>query len=239
MSSENDDNKGGPNEDNKVVPFPTHKIRKPKPEGGQAEANNPLPGMNPARRKTLVISLLSIMIMATFVATKVNMNHDTVRADRDLASVDPQRRDLNEDLKLAKKISRQSLRAPASRGREPTPEEILSHVELASSYAVQYDKDGGLRSIEFAHQSGAQPRRIAAPQDFLLQHQDLFRLHFDNVSKAESIRDNEYLTEIYELRAKDVTVAKVHFQFHNDQELNLMKVELPDDDKRQPAADDK
>jgi hypothetical protein len=236
MSVDNKDKKTEQNEsDNKVVPFPTHKIRKPKAENSVEAPTNLPPGISPARRKTLVVSLLSIMIVATLIATKVNLNHDAVRADRDLASVEPQRRDLNEDLMLAKKISRQSLRSPASRGREPTAEEILSHVELASAYAIQYDKDGALRSIEFAKQPGAQPRRLAAPESFLKEHQDLFRLSFDNVQKSESIRDNEFLTEIYELRNKNVEVAKVHFKFQNDQELNLMKVELTEDTKRNPT----
>jgi hypothetical protein len=234
MSAENDDKKNEQKEDNKVVPFPSHKIRKPKP-AGTPDLTNSMPGIGPTRRKTLVVSLLSIMIVATLIATRVNLNHDTVRSDRDIASVAAERRDLNEDLKLAKKISTQSLRAPASRGREPTPEEVLSHVELNSAYAVQYAKDGGLRSIEFAHQPGQQPRRIAAPQDFLMQHQDLFRLSFDTVAKSESIRDNEFLTEIYELRQKDALIAKVHFRFQNEQDLNLMKVELPEDTKRNPA----
>lgn len=182
------------------------------------------------------------MLVATFIASRVNQNHDVVRTDSDLGrnvANDPkanQRRDLDEDLMLAKKLSKQSLREPASRGREPTPEELLSHGELNSAYAIQYDKEGALRSIEFANQSGQSPSRVSDPDNFIKHHQDLLRLEFDKASKSESIRDNEYLTEIYELSRGDVVVANIHFKFQHDHELQLMKVDLADDTKRKPAA---
>lgn len=231
--------------DNKVVPFPTHKIRKPKSQNDTPNADTGTGGpqngggLTPNRKKTLVVSLLSTMLVATFMASRVNQNRDIVRITEDqrsLASIaQSQRRDLDEDIVLARKISRQSLREPASPGREPTAQEMLSHGELASAYAIQYDKEGALRNIEFAHQSGGQPRRVSNPAEFLLKHKDLFRLEFDEVKKAESIRDNESLTEDYDLTMKGQGVAKVYFKFEKNYELHLMKVELSDESQRNPA----
>ncbi len=234
-----------PANDNKVVPFPTHKIRKPKANGDAPNVVTGGPdsrsGLSENRKKTLVVSLLSTMLVATFMASRVNKNRDVVRIDtdqnRNLASVaqQAQRRELDEDLMLAKKIARQSLREPASGGREPTAQELLSHGELASAYAIQYDKDGALRQIEFALQAGGQPRRVTDPAQFLMNHKDLFRLDFDSVKKTESIRDNESLTEDYDLAVRGEAVAKVYFKFKNNYELHLMKVELSDESRRNPA----
>ena len=225
--------------DNKVVPFPSHKVRRPKSQGG----SNPQEGRDNFginRKNTLVVSLLSLMLFATFLSSRVNQSHDVVRMGEDqsrgLASVtQSQRRDLDEDLVLAKKIARQSLREPASRGHEPTAQDLLSHGELASAYAIQYNKDGALRQIEFALQSGNTPRRLEDPSQFLLNHKDLMQIGFDSVKKSESIRDNESLIEDYELTVNGQSVAKVYFKFLKDRELHSMKVEVLDDSQRNPA----
>lgn len=236
MASDDKKNKNNSQGDsNKVVPFPTHKIRKPGTP--MPESQDKATGTNgPVNKKTLVISLLSTVLVATFISSRVNQNHDVVRTDngRDLASVSAQRRDLDEDLMLAKKISRQSLREPASGGRQPTAEELLSHGELNSAYAIQYH-DGALRSIEYANQSGTQHSRVNDPDAFIKHHQDLLKINFDGAKKSESIRDNEYLTEIYELSLGGSVVARVHFKFQNDHELQLMKVDDLKGSGRQPA----
>lgn len=100
----NDDN------ENKVVPFPSHKVRKTPSQVaetlGRSDAANGISTVFPKNRITIALSLLSTVVVATLIASRVNNNRDVVMTDfatrNPAQSADSSRRDLQEDLVLSK-----------------------------------------------------------------------------------------------------------------------------------------
>jgi hypothetical protein len=222
MSEQDNNNKPAPG-DGKVVPFPTHKVKKGK---ASDDKSTMVQTLDQNRKTTLFLSLLSTLLLATFLTSRINQR--TLQTDgRGLASdISAQdRRDLNEDILLAKKIARESLREPASSGREPTAEDILRHGELAGLYALKFTDAGALTGIEYRGPAG-QERYVYERAAFLQRHKDLLRVDFSQVKLTESIQDKERLYEVYELRERDALKARVHFEIDQYEHFYSMKVEF-------------
>lgn len=215
-------------EENKVVPFPTHKLNK---MGKAPGAKHDSSSLN--RRVTLVMSLLSTVLVATFLASQMNNSSDNLQktTDRVLASVQS-KAELDDDILLARKISRDSLRQPASRGHEPTAEEILRHgSELASLYALRFDDKGALIALKYQGPDG-QKRNIRDREEFIRKNADLLKIKFERIARepatenaSKSDIEGERF-EVYQLLDGDKTKAKVHFTLDADSKVTQMNVEV-------------
>ncbi|OFZ19963.1 MAG: hypothetical protein A2Z20_10460 [Bdellovibrionales bacterium RBG_16_40_8] len=201
--------------DNKVVPFPSHKVRPTKVEG-VTEKVRPI---YLKHRAIFIMALIFTVFLSTFIASRVNIS-------REIAS-DLDRRDLQEDIILAKKISRESLRHPASSGREPTAEDILRHGEfLAGLYSLNFDDKGSLRGIAFSGPNGSE-KYMQDRKDFIKINSDLMRIQFDNIKQSESIRDTKYIFEVYELTNGGTLAGRIHFKVDAENRLYSMQIESP------------
>ncbi len=202
--------------DNKVVPFPSHKIKKPKAvkteTSGQSGAS--------VRKTTFFISLVATILMATMLTSRLNNQKGDYQA-RGIAS---QTRELQEDIILAKKIARESLREPASRGREPTAEDILRHGELAGLYALRFSDSGALVALDYSGQPGSE-RYVTDRGEFIERNSDLMRIEFTSYNLSESIQDNGFRFEVYDLKRDNQVRARVHFKVDDKAHLYSMKVE--------------
>lgn len=242
----------GEQADQNVVPFPTHKVRKPKGKGGPTLGR---PGSSQSRRVTLFMSLLLTVLMATLVTNQINERRDKslkVVADRIIQSESDsfQRRDLEEDILLAKKIARESLREPASAGREPTAEDVLRHSVLRNMYALNFSEKGALRGLELNSTAGvtdsdmtssggsgdenrgsnsdvAVESRSIGPRDKFIENQrDMLKVPFDKVALSNAFEDEQYRYEIWDLKMNDKVNASVHFVLGKSGYLKSMRVEL-------------
>lgn len=216
-------------DDKKVVPFPAHKVRKAKVESDVAKEQ--ASSLN--RRVTLVLSLLSTVLVATFLASQMNQGTDNLQqtADRVLASTN-ESNDLQDEILLARKIARDSLRQPASRGHEPTPEEILRHgSDLASLYALRFNDDGALVELKY-HGPEGKKRELKDRIKFIKDNSDIFKIPFDNVMRepSDEMSGNEDAGlehfEVYSLTRDGTTKAKVHFVLDHENKISRMNVEL-------------
>lgn len=208
--------------ESKVLPFPTHKIKKTKPTGTNGQSSGPV------RKTTFFISLVATVFMATMLTSKMN-NSPSSSHGRYIAS---QNRELQEDILLAKKIARASLREPASRGREPTAEDLLRHGELAGLYALSFSDSGALIGIEHSGQAGSE-RYISDRSNFLVRNTDLLRIEFTSQKLGDSIRDQDrgMKHETYDLMRENKILARVHFTVDDSDRLYSMKVETVDESK--------
>ncbi len=204
--------------DNKVVPFPTHKVKKPKGAGAETLGQ---PGDQPTlghKRTTFIVSLLATVMLATYLSDQSNTGGTGGRMP---ASSERPRRELGEEIALARKISRDSLRGPASRGREPTAEDILRDgLELRGLYALGFNDAGSLRKLEFRDEPG-QERDIVDRSKFLLDVRDLIRIDFDRAKIEEAIdsglpasgsKRDDHRFEVYDLKQGDKVQARAHFE---------------------------
>jgi hypothetical protein len=207
------------NDDGKVVPFPTHRVKKPKP-ATDGTLGQPIGTPSTVQKKTtFLVSLLATMIGATYLA-----DHEPIR-DRMPASATHERRELHDDILLARKIARESLRQPASRGREPSAEDILRHgKELQGKYALNFDDAGSLRGLQFRGVAGEESD-ISDRADFLERNRDLLHIDYDQAKKDEAIDgqanpgDSKWDAkrfEVYNLTQGDTVKAKVHFEMVKD-----------------------
>lgn len=220
----NDKKSDEKSEDKKVVPFPTHKIKKPKigvkPTFGQPDGQN--------RRMTLFLSLISTLLVATYMASRLNLNQGPATSgDRNIASIGgTERRDLDDDIMLAKKIARDSLREPASRGREPTAEDILQHGELGSVYHLDFNDLGALTGLDYQGEPGRE-HYLRGRSEFLQKYKDLIRIEFDTITLSESIQDKEKSRkfEVYELKQGEKVKARVHYTLDDQDRFYSMNVE--------------
>lgn len=225
-NSNSDDNSGS-DKNKKVVPFPAHRVKKTKIESDSV--NEQASSLN--RRVTLVLSLLSTVMIATFLASQMNQGTDNLKqtADRVLASVS-ETGDLQDEILLAKKIARDSLRQPASRGHEPTPEDILRHgADLASLYALRFNDDGGLVELKY-HGPVGKKRELKDRIKFIKENMDIFKIPFDYVvlEPASDMAGGDMVErfEVYSLIQGDRTKAKVHFILDQQSKISQMNVEL-------------
>lgn len=212
-------------DDNKIVPFPAHKARK----STQTDPAKLEQQQSQGRRITIMVSLVSTVFMATLINSRLNVTHNRDEGGRTIASSENNVTDFNEDLLLAKKIARESLRQPASRGREPTSEEKLRfEAPLNGSYLINMNEaNGALESIEFIENS-AQIRKLPDRAKFLIDNKDLLKIDFDakDLKAVVSIQD-KFKFEVYELKLKnkEQPAARVHFKFDKDGYFISMKVE--------------
>ncbi len=218
-------------DDNKVVPFPAHRVKNNKTQENEP-AVSPVGPMSMNRRVTLAMSLLSTVLVATFLASQMNRKSENLQqtADRVLASAG-ETIDLQEEVQLAKKIARDSLRQPASRGHEPTPEEVLRHgPDLASVYALRFDDKGALLELRYQGPAGKK-RELRDRQRFIKENADIFKIHFDtvvrepNVDLAASRGAGSERFEVYNLKDGDKTKATIHFTLDQDNKVSQMNVE--------------
>lgn len=217
-----EESSGGESNANKVVPFPRHRVKKASGVGistlVQAERES-------RRRVILVVSILATVLVSTFISNRMAQNpENSLRelGDRIIASVS--RRSLDEDISLAKKIARESLREPASAGREPTAEDLLRDGELAGLYALTFNDEGALTGLNYVMESGRE-RYVEDRDQFLRRHSDLLRIEFDLPVLAETVSDKKYKYEVYELKKADEVKARVHFKTDQRDTLYSMKVE--------------
>ena len=118
--------------DNKVVQFPTHKIKPVKVTGAElVEKNRKNQGW------TVLASLVFTVFLTSYLSSQMNPQSQKIAqkvTERGLASEDGQvytnTRTYEEDVFLAKKISKDSLRDPASVGRKPSSRDELTFVFL-------------------------------------------------------------------------------------------------------------
>ena len=210
-------------EDNKVVQFPSHKIKKSQKE----TIVNPEPPVAKSQRGSLLISLFATVMIATILTSHLNQgskDEASLAEGRDLASAEVHR-DLEEDLLLARKIARQSLREPASRGREPSAEDILRHGELAGLYRLSFGEGGALTGLDYASQPGNE-RFIEDRAQFLVRNADLIRVDFKNPELTKTIPSGDKVLEVFELKSKSGEVkARVHFEVSKQHRFYSMKVE--------------
>lgn len=230
---------------NKVVQFPLHKVRKTKAEVARALGQGAPPPkeastLNQSKRVTLAVSLLSTLVVATYMTSRVNKDHDIVMKDfsgRNIASEsEATKRDLSEDVMLAKKIGRDSLREPASAGHEPTDEDILRHEVLAGHYAMKFEPQGALSLIEFANTPGVEPKLMTEKErrDFITKWRHILRVDFTEIKVSESFRDtgeerapaNDFKYEVYDLYKADQVQAHVYFKLGPKDQFYSMKVEF-------------
>lgn len=221
-------NNSGDSDIKKVLPFPAHRVKKTKIEGDAAQEQ----GSSLNRRVTLVLSLLSTVLIATFLASQINQGTDNLKrtADRVLASSD-ESYDLQDEILLAKKIARDSLRQPASRGHEPTPEDILRHgAVLASLYALRFDDRGALIELKY-HGPEGKKREIKNREKFIKDNSDMFKIRFSDVviePGSEMTMDGASgeLIEVYQLKDGHGEIkARVHFVLDSEKKISQMNVE--------------
>lgn len=205
---------------NKVVQFPIHKVRKGADSDqtkGQAYSHK--------KKVTLLVSLVSTIFIATLINSRINLSQ---APSRGLASYEgDSERDISEDIRLAKKIARESLRQPASRGRAPTTEEKLQFETLNRSYSLNLNDKGALVAIVYNENAG-QIRKLPNRAKFLKENNDLLKLNFDDV-EAEPIRtsNEKYKFEVYDLKksGSNTAVTRVHFTFDHEDHFISMRVE--------------
>lgn len=222
------------NNENKVVQFPLHKVKKSQTETAST-LDQP---MSPQKRMNMIISLVATVFVATLVMNQLNQTKSLSGQERGLASMDSvqnvSQRNLIEDIMLARKIARESLREPASRGREPSKEDILRHGVLKGLYSIHFNDAGALVAIEYnadrepaasQENNGASAVYVNNREQFLRDISDLLRVDFDQAAKIETVNEDKSIHELYELRASSEPRGRVHFKVDAQDHLYSMKVE--------------
>jgi hypothetical protein len=180
-------------------------------------------------KKSLVVSLISAVLVATFISTRAGVQRIPQAFD--------DRPDLATDIKSAQKINHESLREPASGGREPTAEDQLRHGELANYYSLHFSPEGALRSVDFSPESGGSPRKIESRAEFLKKYKELLRLPFDQMTVGESAHHGDTTFEVYKLYKSSRLVGRVHFTLAAGDTLTSMKVEPVSDEQKVDTAE--
>jgi hypothetical protein len=190
--------------DNKVVPFPTHKVKPVKVTGADiVEKSRKNQGW------TVAASLIFTVFLASYLTLQMNHGSQKVAqrvTDRGIASEDGQvytnTRSYEEDVFLAKKISKDSLRDPASVGRQPSSRDELTFVFLNSDYLVQ-EKAGKIIQIVLPDRTNVKPIFAPARPEFFAKYQNLLDVPKGTPVFKEMQKDGRYNYEIYEIKSTD------------------------------------
>lgn len=229
-------------DDNKVVPFPAHRVKRPKVVSDGASGANKKPW---SRNRVILGSLFATVVMATLLANKLSQN-DTSRM---LASDSSSSRSLEDDILLAKKISIDSLRKPSSvsvPGKAPTPEDVARHGDLnLGSYRLKFEgkalvlieyvgdagqdgqvaQDGQVQREPVSHPP--KPKIVKDRVEFILNLKNLLSTSVDDAKLIRKPTLTEtHKTEVYAIIHRDTKVGRVRFKLDGEDRLILMKVEV-------------
>lgn len=208
--------------DNKVVQFPTHKVRKPKASAGEMVEKS-----KQSQRWTVALSLLFTVFLASYLSSELNKSSQVVMdkvVERGIASANSvSDRSLEEDISLAKKISRDSLREPASVGRAPTARDNLTHKILHSRYLVE-DHGGKVVQILLPDSSNVEPVTMPPREEFFRDFQSILRVPAGKPVLLETKTDEKFKYETYEIKGHDEPSAEVKFIMDRSDRLHQMHV---------------
>ncbi len=182
-------------------------------------------------------SLLSIVVLVT-LANNNMMNKLTnpqvemgsvTQGSRGIASVGettyamPAVENLRERAEIVQELSKRSLSAAASVGREPSSLEKLAFGVLEGKYAVRLH-DGKLQEIEFTESvSHDQAKRLENLTAFLDSQRSLLP-EFERTMKAQSESEAKNVETFQLLNQVSMPVAKVQFQLDDEGRMLGMRV---------------
>jgi hypothetical protein len=220
-------------EDNKILQFPSHKVKKSKNGSGDS-SDGTFGQVHPSSRKMiLLVSLFSTVIFASVLSNRMSERFNSMEdalTGRNPASVNStalRRKDFSEEVKLARKIAAESLRQPASSGRKPSAVEVFQHGLLDSVYSVKVNDQMHLLSVDFSGEKGDE-KYLDNRKQFLIENSELLGISYNEVKLDESMTGSESRYEVYNLIHNDKLAARVHFTLTDKDKFISMKVESLD-----------
>lgn len=79
-------------------------------------------------------------------------------------------------------------------------------------------------ALEYSGQPGSE-RYVTDRGEFIDRNSDLIRIEYTSYGLSESIQDNGYRYEVYDLKRDDKVHARIHFKVDDKSHLYSMKVE--------------